>query len=364
MHQRYIYILFISLMVSSLSCTSSNSFEAVPADDVPSAQQREADFSKLTPSCFVPVGKSPIILNGDFFPGSNWNDPHVLKVGNEFVMYASADIDFVQNIKIYRFVSNDGQNWRLSPSTAVFEKSSDPTAWDRKSTETPAVIFFKGIYYMFYTGYSSQTDTASYGVGYATSIDGINWTRQTNHLSPTNPYGAPDLNFMQYIVGEPAPVVFKDKIYLYFSASGAHQSVGADMFTIGLITSEDGQNWSTPALVLTPDQSLYPRSDWKGYSTPNAVVMNGQVHLFFDVAQLQFKQVKFHHAVSFDGENNWSHDRIAIFDKSQFSWADDQINGPTVLFDSTRVYMWFGGQGNISAFPNISMGIGMAICEL
>ncbi len=301
---------------------------------------------------------------GSFFAGSNWNDPHVLKVGSQFVMYASADINFSKNIKIYRLVSSDGINWQLSPSTAVFEKSSTPSAWDSESTETPAVVYFKNQYYMFYTGYTDQTDSSTYAVGYATSPDGIHWTRQTPRFAPTNPHGTPDLNFMQYVVGEPAPVVFNNKLYLYFTAQGAHMSVMSTLFTIGLVTSDDGLNWSAPQMVLVPDQSIYPRSTWIGYSTPHAAVLNNQVHLFFDVAKDPFKQEKFHHASSADGINSWNLDSTAIFDKSQFSWADDQINAPAVLLDGTNLMMWFGGQGNISSFPNISMGIGMAICPL
>ena len=323
------------------------------------------DFTKLTPTCFIPDGSTPIIGMGDLIPGANWNDPHVLKVGNEFIMYASADINFSQNIKIYRLISTNGKNWSLSPSSAVFEKSADPTAWDRKSTETPAVIYFKNQYYLFYTAYPiTLSDPTSYNVGYATSSDGITWTRQTPRLIPTNPAGAPDLNFMQYVVGEPAPVVFNNKIYLYFTAEGAHLSVGTTLFTIGLVTSDDGISWSTPQMVLAPDQTLYPRSTWIGYSTPHAVVLDGKMNLFFDVAKDPFKQEKLHRAVSTDGLSGWVHDNTALLNKSQFSWADDQINGPAVLLDGTNLFLWFGGQGNLAAFPNINMGIGLAICPL
>jgi predicted GH43/DUF377 family glycosyl hydrolase len=351
-------ILALSLPLAFNACTSSSggggNKSSLPV----------ADFAKLKPSCFVPVQSNPIIALNGFFAGAEWNDPHVIKVGNQFVMYASADTNFVKNIKIYRLVSSDGQNWSLSPSTAVFEKSSDPAAWDRQSVETPAVVFFKGFYYLFYTGYSDQTDSSTYRVGYATSPDGINFTRQATSFAPTNPGGAPDLNFMQYVVGEPAPVVFNDKLYLYFSANGAHMSVMSTEFTIGLTTSSDGQTWSAPQMVLEPDQTLYPRSSWVGYSTPHAQVLNNQVHLFFDVAQDPFNQTKFHHAVSADGITNWNLDSTAIFDRSQFSWIDSQIDGPAVLLDGTNLYMWFGGQGNLANFPNINMGIGMAICPL
>jgi sucrose-6-phosphate hydrolase SacC (GH32 family) len=325
---------------------------------------RQPDFSKLNAACFVAASANPVIRNGDFFAGSNWNDPHVLKVGSQFVMYASADTNFEQNIKVYRLVSSDAKTWTLAPSTPVFERSAEPTAWDRGSTETPAVAFFKGTYYMFYTGYSSQTDGATYNVGYATSPDGIAWTRQPLHLAPTNPFGAPDLNFMQFRVGEPAPVVVNNTLHVYFAANGAHLSVNADLFTVGVIRSSDGQNWDAPQMAFAPDQAIYPSAMWAGYSTPHAVVLDNKVNMFFDVAQRPFKQTKFHRAVSADGIGNWTQDSQSLLDKTALPWADDQINGPSVLLDGTKLYMWFGGQGNLGAFPDISMGIGLMTCDL
>jgi len=116
---------------------SKNNGKTTTATPIPVAT---ADFTKLKPSCFIQDPANPLITMGSFFAGSNWNDPHVIKVGSQFVMYTSADINFAKNIKIYRLISSDGKNWLLSPSTAVFEKSTNPMAWDSQSTETPAVV--------------------------------------------------------------------------------------------------------------------------------------------------------------------------------------------------------------------------------
>ncbi len=301
---------------------------------------------------------------GSFFSGSNWNDPHVIKVGSQFVMYASADVNFTKNIKIYRLVSNDGVNWNLSPQNAVFERPSSPSEWDSESVETPAVVYFKNQYYLFYTGYDDQTDPTSYSIGYATSPDGISWTRRGLVIAPSNPSGIPDLNFRQYVVAEPAPVVFNGELYLYFAAQGANMDLGTTLFSFGLITTSDGQNWSAPLQVLKPDQTLYPRSIWHGYSTPHAQVFDNKVHLYFDVAKDPFKQERLHHASSSDGKTNWSLDSEHLLSIQQIPWADDQINGPSVLVDKNILYLWFGAQGNISNFPNINMGISLATCQL
>jgi len=188
----------------------------------------------FTPSC-LNINAQPILKSNDLFSGSNWNDPHVLKVGNEYIMYASSG-SFVGDVRIYRLVSSNLVNWTLSPTTPVFQKSAGPTAWDRLSVETPSVVFFNGKYYMFYTGYADQANVMDYKVGYATSFDGMNWTRETNPLLvPTNPSGAPNLQFNQYAVGEPGAVIFNNKIYLYFTAVGVDATLGTTFQTIGLI---------------------------------------------------------------------------------------------------------------------------------
>lgn len=330
---------------------------------------RSPNFLNLNQSCFVADVSSPILERGDLFVGSTWNDPHVIKVGNTFIMYASADVNFDGNIKIYRLISTDGQSFALSPTTPVFEKSAGVADWDRKSVETPAVTYFKGKYYLFYTGYPvSQTDPTSYQIGYATSSDGITWTRQITRFAPTDPSGGVNLDFNQYIVAEPAPVIFDNQIYLYFTALGADAGVGTTLQTIGLVTSADGVNWSAPERVLRPDQVIYPRSsNWKGYSTPHAIVLNNQLQLYFSVINDSSgdRQVKIHRAVSNDGKSGWVHDSVEIFDRTEFSpWANRDLRSPALLLDGTTLYFWFAGNGDTSNFPNVDMGIGLAKCEL
>lgn len=327
------------------------------------------DFSKLKPNCFVLEATNPVLKKGDLVINATWSDPHVLKVGDQFVMYISADNNFDQNIKIYRLISADGKNWTLSPASPVFQKSSNVSAWDKKSVETASVVFFKGKYYMFYTGYpNDQNNVSEYRVMMATSVNGIAWTRQSYSIAPTNPGSTtPTLDFRQWIVAEPGAVVFNDTLYVYFAALGANASVGTTLQTIGVVKSTDGLTWSAPQQALLPDQSIYPRSsNWKGYSTPAAVVMNNQVHLFFNViTDSPFEQIKIHHAVSPTGVDQWTQDSAAIFDRSQLSpWASDVVVSPTVVLEGNTVYLWVSGAGNIALFPNVDMGVGLAKCQL
>src|SRR5262249_46365578 len=92
-------------------------------------------------------------------------------------------------------------------------------------------------------------------------------------------------DFAQFIVGEAGPGGFNNTLFLYFTAVGVDPTLAASLQVVGVMTSTDGSSWSTPTVAFKPDQTVYPRSsNWVGYSTPNAVVIGGKVHVFVDVA--------------------------------------------------------------------------------
>lgn len=324
------------------------------------------DFSLLTPSCFSAYSGNPILQTNDLFTNAMWNDPSVLYENGQYIMYASASVGFDGNVKIYRLVSTNSINWSLSPSTAVLEKGTGG-AWDDKSVETPNVVKFNGTYYMFYTGYQTNTAT-DFKIGYATSPDGITWTKSGSNpiLDSVGGAAVPD-DFDQFVVAEPGAIVFNNQIYLYFTAQGYITTSGGvtindQLMTIGLITSSDGTTWSAPQRVYDPDQTLYARSsNWKGHSTPNPIVMNGQVHLFTDVMYTDGgtdTQRKLHHAYSSDGTSNWTNNSASLFDRSDFAWTAGEIRSPTVYFDGDYLKMWFAGH------QSFTLGIGYASCYL
>ncbi|MFY9311156.1 MAG: hypothetical protein WAQ28_19085 [Bacteroidia bacterium] len=285
----------------------------------------------------------PIIKTGDFFDYSNWNDPFVLDVNGKFVMYASASKNFDQNVKIYRLESNDGISWQQNPATAVFERSYNLNEWDSKSVETPGVVYYNGKYHLFYTGYKTvYSDAGNFKIGHAVSNDGMHWTRDYSFLlKPSQPGVIPNMSFDQYIVGEPAPVVYNNKIYLYFTAVGMNADLNKTLQVIGL-TTFDGNAWTTPQLALAPDQSVYPRTGYVGYSTPNAAVKDGKMHLFFDIVRDPWKQVKIHHAVSDNGITGWTLDPAPLLNREDYTWTAEEILAPSAVYKNDK--LWSNGQ--------------------
>ena len=324
-----------------------------------------------------PIFTNPLIQNDDFFNGSHWNDPHVLYINDQWVMYASSDISWDAYVKVYRLISPDGITWSLNPSTPVLENSA--SGWDSRSIETPAVVYYQDNYHLFYTGYDVPFDYSSDGddgmantsdddtsakhfkIGHAISADGINFSKQEFVIESTAPYDDPNFDFNQYIVGEPAPVVYNKQLYLYFTAVGADLEVNATWQVIGLMTY-DGENWDAPRAVLKPELSLYPRDQYIGYSTPNAVIINDAIHLYYDVAiEVPWTQVKLHHAYSTDGETDWIQDASALLVKENFTWTASEIRSPSALVYNNRLYMYFAGH---VLTPTINLAIGLEIMPL
>jgi predicted GH43/DUF377 family glycosyl hydrolase len=314
-------------------------------------------------------------------PGFTYNDPHVQKVGAEYWMFASATVNFQFPVKLYRLVSNDGVSWHRDPAQPILDPGASGS-FDAGGVETPAVVFFGGQYHLFYTAYPKPIgdpghDALDYRVGHATSCDGITWTREPNPL--VSPSGStdndPSNDWYAFIVAEPGPVVLGNTLYLYFTAVGANATLGTSLQVIGVTTSSDGVTWSAPELALEPDQAQYPRivdpgppvGGWVGYSTPNAITLDGRVHLFVDVAfdpdEAHWQQIRLHHAVSDDGKTGWQQDAAPFASAGDFPWAKDEVRAPDAFIDGTTLRLYFAGH-ELDGTPPDHFAVGMFTHEL
>jgi hypothetical protein len=101
-----------------------------------------------------------------------WDDdavsaPSVLVVNGTYYMYYHSDQGFGASDKIGLAESADGVNWVKVSGNPVLE--GDTGEWDANGVSNPSVIYDSGSYHMWYI--------ASAAVGYATSTDGVNWTK-------------------------------------------------------------------------------------------------------------------------------------------------------------------------------------------
>jgi hypothetical protein len=290
---------------------------------------------------FTPYSQDPIIDWNDFTVGS-WADPVVLKEGNEYVMYTSAQHSGILSpleISIYRFTSPDGYTWTMNPSVPVIEPVSGSYY---ESVETPSVVFYKGEYHMYNTVYT-QNVAQLFRISHATSPDGINWQMDAAPIL----FPDPNTSWMSEIVGEPGALVKDDTLLLFFTAISNIGDV-----SIGLLRSTDGQSFIDTTQVVTNPTDVYPyTADYLGLSTPAAVLVGDTIYLFTDVVRLDslddWDQVGLHQFKSYGDITKWYHDTAPIHTDDDFTWTDgnyiSNLLGPTPLMDGNKLRIWYWG---------------------
>jgi hypothetical protein len=291
---------------------------------------------------FVPYSTQPIIDWNDFIVGS-WADPTVLKVNNEYIMYASAmhgGIATPEPISIYRFTSPDGYTWAMNPATPVFEPVGG--TYYEGGLETPNVIYHNGVYHMYNTVYLSNIPSL-FKVSHATSPDGISWTMDSA------PILTPDsaVDWMSEIVAEPGALVKDDTLYLFYTAISNTGAV-----SIGLVRSLDGSTFLDTTQVVTIPSDIYPANDgYLGVSTPDATLVGDTIYLFTDLvrtdAYTYWDQVGLHQFKCYGDINKWYYDTTNIHMAEDFDWTDgnylSQLLGATPLMDGNRLRIWYWG---------------------
>lgn len=122
-----------------------------------------------------------VLDNGD---ANHVNDPSVVKVGGKYFMYYTrAASDVVDEIALA--TSADGVRW--TPGGVVLSPTSAGN-WDSLLVGRPSVVVEDGIYRMWYDGRKDlppgapakgvpKSPASTRSVGYATSSDGLNWSR-------------------------------------------------------------------------------------------------------------------------------------------------------------------------------------------
>ncbi len=291
------------------------------------------------------VHAEPVLPAGHDRKEGLWSDPSVLKVGDQYVMYMASSIErpFQPPIVPFRAVSPDGVNWTLSPKDPLLSVKGSPFA----NEETPSVVVFGGKFHMYYTGVYPQGAVPAMAIGHAVSSDGIIWQDDRRAIIAATGKVS---DWNGYLVGEPGAVVYRGKIYLYFTAMGSRPGgKPPQLETIALATSSDGEHFDQPRVVLRQSENYPPTSGFVGYSTPCAVVLDGKVHLFHDVAAFfekgnpQWQQIALQHAVSDDGETEFKQDPKPLLVREDLHWTSGEILGPSAMIDNGRLKLWFSG---------------------
>lgn len=132
--------------------------------------------------------------------------------------------------------SSDGIHWIRFGINAVLIPSGDVADWDGKYAFRAAVIKLDNIYHMFYSGSNGLSDIGlayAHGIGHASSIDGITWTKDSNNPIFITTQGIPwRINH----VLAPTVIIAPCLLQMWFSGGDSEISGGPDDKKIGYAT--------------------------------------------------------------------------------------------------------------------------------
>ncbi len=208
----------------------------------------------------------------------------------------------------------------LTPTSGGFEE---------EGLFEPVVIFDGARYHMWYDG-TSQSET-SFATGYATSSDGITWTKYAgNPVLQGGPAGSWDDQG-----GFPSTVLFDGTSFkMWYTGSDGNR------FRFGYATSSDGIQWTKHANNPILDVGTLGTWDSDILFLPDVHFDGTTYHMWYD----GFPGPGIGHATSSDGVR-WGKDPTnpIFIGAPRQSWERQGVGHPRVLFDGQKYRLWYIG---------------------
>lgn len=263
------------------------------------------------------------VLGGDY---GTCFDLSVLREGDTYRMWFS----WRPKKSVALTESKDGINWS---EPVIVLGPNEQSGWE-VDINRPSVVKREDGYHMWYTGQTWKPDH-SY-IGYATSPDGMQWTRRSNQ-----PVMKPEAAWEK--VALMCPDVMWDEsmqIFRMWYSGGEIYEPNA----IGYATSNDGIHWDKH--IDNPVFSCDPNNLWEQHKTTACQVVpyKGGFAMFYvgfrdeDYAQIGL-------AWSADGITNWKrHPLNPIIKPDPGVWDADANYKPYAIYEEDSWVLWYNGR--------------------
>ena len=287
---------------------------------------------------WVDYHNNPLISkSGNYYDNMAVAQPVVLFDGGIFKMWYHG-LGRIGNdpwkVHVLYCESVDGIIWTKYPNPVIYPGGYN--SWDSKAVSPGAVIKENGIYKMYYCGYADEYD--SWHVGYATSVDGINWTKYPQPII-TGTYGW-EHQLIPFSI-----IKLNNQYYLYFTGRNHPNN------RIGLAVSQDGINWTKYSgnPILINDQS------WEISGVAEGTILNdnGILKMYY----MNSNATGFGIATSTNGIN-WTKSNLNPFfttSSTYNNWAGDQVSYPSVVKVNNEVRLYYCGNGPSTYEQRIGM---------
>ncbi|MBC8422446.1 MAG: right-handed parallel beta-helix repeat-containing protein, partial [Chloroflexi bacterium] len=258
--------------------------------------------------------------------GEHIGSPVIISTGATLEMWYDGR-DLTGSAQLGRATSSDEVNWTKDAGNPLFGSGASG-AWDEGSVWEPFVLLDGGTYEMWYTADGDA-------IGYATSTDGITWTRHPDPVLEGGPEGTWDED------GVSDPYVIK---------AGGTYTIWYESWTdtrrIGCATSTDGINWTKCAAnpVFEPGDP----GDWDETAVhdPVVVLRDGTYHMWYRGTDPDWT---WHvgYVTSPDGIN-WTRFLTGpVLSATDGEWDEGSVGLGDVFFDGATYHMWYGANSQI-----------------
>ncbi|MGB9669467.1 MAG: hypothetical protein ACPL0B_03675, partial [Anaerolineales bacterium] len=281
---------------------------------------------------WVKYSSNPVLPAGTCGVSQPSRPAVVVEGSGQYKMYFT-DHPNTNGAQIYLASTSDGGlTWTCASTNPVLTFGTSGS-WDDTRVVTPSVLKVgQNDYRMWYTGRNSS---GVYGIGYATSNDGITWTKYSGNPVFTD---APAPAWDSQIIWEPSVVFFNGAYHLFYAGTDHWP-----YFKIGHATSTDGINWtrdlSNP--VLTPTEGSWDAIE---VYAPSVVVNGSSLEMFYSGNSGGAWLTG--HAISTDG-TSWTKDVNAFLSPSGGSTWDkgDSTDYVAAVLDGSNWKLFYSGAG-------------------
>ena len=218
-----------------------------------------------------------------------------------------------------------------------------PGAWDQDFMTTPRVLFDGKMFRMWYVGSHSGVTA----IGYATSLDGVSWTK---YPDPVLTHGPPR-SFDSAQLGLGSVVQMNATFFLMWYSGSNHISFtnGA----VGLAMSYDGITWTkyegNPVLKPTAIDQLV-------LASPFVVRLKNTFNMWYTGKSESDpnQTTRILYATSYDGINwiKWPHQVFSPAANSE-SWDSGAVYSASVFYDGANFGLWYTGLNSSYVDPRI-----------
>lgn len=286
-----------------------------------------SNYSNSVYGTWSKYGLNPVFNKAS---SGQWDDlytlpSHIIFDGTNYTMwYSGANTSSIQQLGIA--TSSDGISWTRNENNPVLQVGPDG-AWDDKSAGEVSIIFDEGIYKMWYSGYTGVG--LQYQIGYATSPDGINWTKYANNpvLSPTSSTWDSSAVFQPYVIKNGSTY------HMWYSGKSSSH------WKLGYATSSDGIQWTKhPSNPVLDKTQSWENVGGDGLGNPTVLYDGTLFHMWYHVSGIGY-------AVSTNGIN-WTkyQDNPVVPRGNDGEWDDYFLVTPEVNNNNGQYMMWYGGE--------------------